>query len=504
MDEEGSEGAVQSLRRERDLLERLLDIGTIDDPVGFLHEALAVCVDRVDALRGYIALLHPEDSPSAPRWWHAVDCGDVEISQLQRAFSTGLVAEAVRQGQTVLIANALLDPAWSARESIRRNAVEAVICGPIGVEAPCGVLYLQRRPGGEPFAPEDVARVERLASWLAPIARRLLSAAGPADPTAGLRMKLDVADLVGRSEAMAHLLGQVQLAARYQVAVLLTGPTGSGKTAVARAITRNSPRADAPFVELNCASLRDELLAAQMFGASPGSYTGAPATGGEGLVAAAEGGTLFLDEIGDLSAAGQAALLHFLEEEQVYRRLGETRTRRANVRVIAATNVDLRQAVGQGRFREDLYQRLSTLVVRVPGLDERPEDVEPLAEHLVLRAAARHHVPARPFTPAALRLLQQSTWAGHIRELAKAVEVGLIRADARDVPRIGVEELQAEGRGGDVPETWQAATRRFQYELLRGTLEATDGDLHEAMQRLDLSRGHLYKLLSVHGLDRER
>lgn len=484
---------LDAIRRERDLLERLLDLGHEADIGAFLRETLAVAVERTGALRGYLALVQNGDEP---RWSASYECSTEQVQEIEASVSSGIVGAALARGEVLCINNAMLDPAWSTRASIQRHQVEAVICAPIGAAPPLGVLYLQGRPGGGRFPEESTARVERLCRWLEPLARRHLDSL-VTDRTVGLRARLQVADLAGRSDAMVRLLEQVALAARFDVDALLVGPTGSGKTAVARAIARSSGRADKPFVEVNCAALSAGLVEAELFGAAPGSYTGAPRDGLQGLIPAAEGGVLFLDEIAELTAAAQAALLQFLDDHKRFRRVGDPTLRSADVRVIAATHTDL---TAPGRFRADLYHRLNTLTVRVPGLDERVEDIPLIAERVLIERAVRHNITARPLSRSAVRALLAQEWPGHVRELAKALEVGLMRADVAHATTIEVEHLYPDRPVEDRPPTWAEANRTFQRGFLLSQLDELGWNVAAVALRLDLAKSHVYALIQTLGL----
>lgn len=486
-----------AIARERDLLERLLDLGQEADIAAFLRETLAVAVERTGALRGYLALVQNGDEP---RWSASYECSSEQILEIEASVSSGIVGTALARGEVMCITNAMLDPAWSARVSVQRHHVEAVICAPIGAAPPIGVLYLQGRPGGGRFPEECAARVERLCRWIEPLAQRHIESL-TTDHTADLRARLQVADLAGRSEAMLRLLEQVALAARFEVDTLLVGPTGSGKTAVARAIARSSARADKPFVEVNCAALSAGLVEAELFGAAPGSYTGAPRDGMQGLIPAADGGVLFLDEIAQLTPASQAALLQFLDDEKRYRRVGDPTLRRADVRVIAATHANL---TAPGHFRADLYHRLNTLTVRVPGLAEREADIPLIAERVLAERAARHNIGPRPLSRAAVRALMAQEWPGHVRELAKVLEVGLMRADVAHAPTVEVEHLFPDRPAEDRPPTWAEANRTFQRGFLAEVLGELSWNVAAVAARLDLAKSHVYALIQTLGLTRPK
>ncbi|MDP3213779.1 MAG: sigma-54 dependent transcriptional regulator [Deltaproteobacteria bacterium] len=229
-----------------------------------------------------------------------------------------------------------------------------------------------------------------------------------------------VGGLVGRSTALAEISDLVKRVADSGATVLVTGPSGSGKELVARALHAESKRAAGPFVPINCAAIPDTLLESELFGVRKGAFTDARVDR-PGLFREAQGGTIFLDEIGDLPLALQAKLLRVIQEREV-RPLGSTKAEPIDARVVAATHRDLRVAVREGRFREDLFYRLAVIEVGVPALRDRPEDVVPLAEHFLKRVAARSGSAVKGFSGAALRKMEAYHWPGNVRELENAVE----------------------------------------------------------------------------------
>ncbi|HQQ70527.1 MAG TPA: sigma 54-interacting transcriptional regulator, partial [Alicycliphilus sp.] len=245
-----------------------------------------------------------------------------------------------------------------------------------------------------------------------------------------LRTQLQPADdqgpLLGRSRAFNDTVELLRKAAPTQVTVLLTGETGVGKERFARALHAMGPRADKPFVAVNCAALPADLIESELFGAEKGAYTGATAAR-VGRFERAHGGTLLLDELGELPLPAQAKLLRVLQQGEV-ERLGGTQARKVDVRVVAATNVDLEKAVEEGRFRRDLLYRLNVYPIRIPALRERADDIELLAMHLMQRYAATHGKRLAGFTDLAMTAMRQHPWPGNVRELENLIERGVILA----------------------------------------------------------------------------
>jgi Nif-specific regulatory protein len=494
------------LRRERDLYLRLLDLGCQEELEPFLREALALIVDATDVLHGYLEL---HDERGGPGWWIAHNLTAEQVEGVRHAISRGIIAEAVASGKTIVTGSAHADPRFSALDSVRMSQIEAVLCTPIGAAPPRGVLYLQGQRRPDFFGPDDQSCAEAFARHLAPLADRLLARhreQAAADPTAGARARLRLDGVVGRSVALATVLDQVALVAPLEISVLLTGESGTGKSQLARAIHENSPRAAHPFVEINCAALPEGLIESELFGALPGAHSTATRKV-EGKVAAADHGTLFLDEVGDLCSAAQAKLLQLLHAREYYP-LGATRSVHADVRVVAATNIDLERAVAEHRFREDLFYRLHVLPVRVPSLEERRDDIPVLAAHFSAEASRRHGLPARPLSPNALRALEAAEWPGNVRQLAHTIEAAVIRALGEGAVQIeAVHLFPATTPPATEPpadETFQEATRRFQAELLRQALEANGWSVIETARRLDVARSHVYKLIGAFGLERGR
>jgi transcriptional regulator with PAS, ATPase and Fis domain len=325
------------------------------------------------------------------------------------------------------------------------------------------------------------------------------------------RAEAGAACIVGESPVMRRASDLIARFARTGEPVLVTGESGTGKELAARAIHAGSTRSGGPFVAVNCAAIPANLVASELFGYERGAFTGAVART-KGQIEHAHGGTLFLDEIGDMPVDLQGHLLRFLQEGQIVR-VGGRETLNVDVRVVAATNVRLRHAIAEGRFREDLYYRLNVLMLELPPLRERVGDVELLARHFLVEAARQFGRDVTDFEPDALEALRGHPWPGNIRELMSAIRRAVVIGDGPMIARnelLGIDDLATETPASPVsaalssdPARPQPGTEEERRALLHA-LASTRENVTLTAQELGVSRVTLYRMLRRHAISLHR
>ncbi|TMQ00030.1 MAG: PEP-CTERM-box response regulator transcription factor [Verrucomicrobia bacterium] len=303
--------------------------------------------------------------------------------------------------------------------------------------------------------------------------------------------------MLGNSPSMQEVFGAIRKVATTNVPVLILGESGTGKEMAALAIHRRSPRKEGPFIAINCGAIPENLLESELFGHEKGAFTGAHVQR-QGRIESAASGTLFLDEIGELPLPLQVKLLRFVQEQCVERVGGRTKIP-VDTRVVAATNVDLKKAMNDGRFREDLYYRLAVVVVKLPALRDRPGDVPVLAKVLLRKFAAQNGRPAADFSQKALRALQQHPWPGNVRELENRIKRAVIMAESRSVTPADLE-LGDSSEGGF--RSLKEARESVEREMIQQALQRHGGKISRAAEELGISRPTLYELMEKLGLDK--
>ena len=461
------------------------------DPDDVLDAVLDAALDALGAERGFVLLeAGAEDGLEAPfrvaasRNFTGDDLAGV------RPLSTSVVQEVLRTGEPVLVYEAEADERYGGVESVVLQHIQSIACVPLRLRArQIGAIYLDAVKTRGRFTREHLPFLRAVADQAA-IAiesarreaalreenRRLLAEA---------RERHGFDEIIGTSPAMEGLFETLRRVIDTDATVLLEGETGTGKELVARALHYEGPRAKEPFVALFCGSLPDELLESELFGHKKGAFTGA-STDKKGLFEAADGGTVFLDEVGDLSPKLQTALLRVLQTGEV-RRVGDTATRRVDVRVVSATNKPLADLVEEGRFREDLMYRLNTIRVELPPLRQRRSDIPLLATHFLDRFAVGPRARVEGFAPGAVEALRRHRWPGNVRELEGAVERAVVLARGARVTADDLRLPEAPaGEGLDLaPGMTMKEVERLAVER---TLEAHDGNVSATARTLGVSR----------------
>jgi Nif-specific regulatory protein len=472
---------LAQLRKDHQRLMLLYNFGRdvhshLEDTSAGLEEIMNMAMETLDAERGFIALLNENSGE--------LEC---EIARDQRAgedaakllVSRTIVHKVARDGVSVLTENALKDGQFSEAKSVQELEIRSAVCVPLLFrDKILGVIYLDNRAAVGSFSRDDLVFLNALGQ-LAGIAlgnaalhrqvvqeNQLLAEA--------LKPKFQ---LLGTSVSMEKVYTTIKKAAPSQVTVLIMGETGTGKELVARAVHELSPRREKPFVPVNCAAIPKELIESELFGYEKGAFTGATKAA-DGKFRAAEGGTIFLDEVADMSLDTQAKVLRVLEQKE-FQRIGGSQTFSVDVRVIAATNKDLKREVEEGRFREDLYYRLNVVPVEVPPLRERREDILLLADHFI---AGR----AKKISPKTAALLQSYGWPGNIRELRNCIDRAVVLGDGE---LIQPEDLPPNIRSqrDQIPAPAESL-EHFEREFIWRTLKKADWHKSEAAKRLGISR----------------
>lgn len=301
----------------------------------------------------------------------------------------------------------------------------------------------------------------------------------------------------GNSTPMQEVFGMIRRVGPSDVPVLITGESGTGKELVAHAIHRLSARKEAPFIAINCGAIPETLLESELFGYEKGSFTGA-AQQKKGRIESAQGGTLFLDEIGDIPLSLQVKLLRFLQDHKIHR-LGGKDSVSVDVRVLAATNVDLQEVIDSGRFRKDLFYRLCVVAITIPRLKARGSDITLLARRFLMRFAEAEKKLMKGFTPQAIEALLAHSWPGNVRELENRVMRAVVMAEGKYVTSANLELKDISSVNRDSTPL-RVARDIHEKELVKVMLEKADGNVSKVAVELGISRPTLYQLLSRYGL----
>ena len=447
-----------------------------------LQQALLQLIGEViPADYGAIVILrHADDEPSSSCTWHRKQ-GDTTPLRLRR----DLVQRALWERSAIL-----------SRPTPESGDSESVLCVPlVAVERTIGVLYLLAAGSRTKFEEDHVHFLSSVAGIAAVTLENVLALETLRNENRRLQAELDLGGvLIGESKAMRQVQNFIARVAKSDSTVLVRGESGTGKELVARAIHRNSPRADKPFVAINCAAIPEALLESELFGHEKGSFTGAIATK-KGKLEVAEGGTVFLDEVGELAHQLQAKLLRALQEHE-FDRVGSTRPLKLNARVIAATNKNLEEAIKDGEFRQDLYYRLNVVSVMVPPLRERPDDISLLAIYFAAKYAEKCKRSLKGISADARALLLDYSWPGNVRELENAIEHAIVlglgdEIVPDDLPEALLEVQPVEHSGA----RYHDQLNQLKKHLIADAVKQTKGNYTEAAKSLGVHPNYLHRLI---------
>jgi two-component system nitrogen regulation response regulator NtrX len=313
-------------------------------------------------------------------------------------------------------------------------------------------------------------------------------------------------EILGKSKAIQNVLQLIEKVAPLVTRVLIMGENGTGKELVARAIHKKSERKDKSFVEVNCAAIPNELIESELFGHEKGSFTGAVQQR-IGRFELANKGTIFLDEIGDMSQQAQAKVLRAIEDGKI-ERVGGGKKIDVDVRLIAATNKNLKEEIEKGNFREDLYHRLNVLPILVPPLRERAEDIQILVEHFALDISNKHKKPVTKFSEDAIRVLQHQPWTGNVRELRNLVERIIILVDKKEITGKDIDFLftanqQSVDELVDTSNSFQEFKEKAERVFILKQLRSNDWNISKTAEILDIQRSHLYNKMKKYSIEKD-
>ena len=488
---------------QRELYAHLLQANTIktSEVQSFLEQALKLLISLTGARIGYMEW----KSKSALDQWTIYQCKKEEEQGITESISSGIVAEAIRTNQIVTTNSAMVDPRFMNNVSIQGNKIETVLCVPLTNTTHQGVVYLQGK-ANTPFSingETNLLDTDLFVKHISPLLS-YLNDTPELSTMETLRQEFQLNDIIGESDALQNVLQEAMNIAALEVNVLITGPSGTGKSQLAKCIHKNGSRSGNPFIAINCANLPEALVENELFGAASGAHSGAVKSV-KGKIDAASGGTLFLDEIGELPLTTQAKLLQFLEEG-IYFPLGSSFPKQANVRVIAATNVDLKKASEEKTFREDLYYRLCVFPIELPALDERQEDVLHLSQYFCEKYQRQFKFPDISLSKESLNVLRNVPWPGNVRQLDHVIQQGLIRAVGKRFPEVMPEHLfpnlDKMEELSHSPTDFKRARGEWERNFLRNQLDAHNWNISETAKNLGLSRSHTNNLIKEHQLSR--
>jgi transcriptional regulator with GAF, ATPase, and Fis domain len=484
-----------STRRARDLnslLKIATGIGGIRDQDSLQWQLLGLIFDVVPAERGAVLLCeNPEEFSSTAAWDRVRGPGHpVRVSRT-------MVQRAVKERIGLVVSDVLGNESLRQVKTLFELKVRSVLCVPLLVaDRVLGAIYLDSTSSTVQFDEEHLQVMTAVAGIASLAFDNVRHWEKLRQENQELRAEIELEhNMVGASAAMRKVFDFIRRVAPTDSTVLIQGESGTGKELVARAVHRNSSRADRPFVAINCAAITETLLESELFGHEKGAFTGAAAQK-KGKVEVAEGGTLFLDEIGELALGLQAKLLRVLQERE-FERLGGNKPIKLNIRLVAATNRSLPEAVKAGSFRNDLYYRLNVVALNMPALRDRREDISVLADHFVAKASRKCGMRLKSLSPETLACLTHYDWPGNVRELENALERALVLGSTDSILPDDLPEavLEAGSTTPTVTDKYHGSIKETKKQLILHALQQANGSYTEAAKALGMHPNSLLRLI---------
>ncbi|HLK34412.1 MAG TPA: sigma 54-interacting transcriptional regulator [Terriglobales bacterium] len=486
---------TRTLRDLTALLTIASKIASLENSESLYWQLLGMILEIIPAERGAIVLSGntPEDLSPAFAWDRVA--GPAQPVQVSRT----VVRQVIERKSALMVNDVGAEAELQEARSLSGQQVRSFLCAPLlAEERVLGVIYLDSTAAAPGFDAQHLQMLNAIAGIAALASQRVWRLEGLQRENQRLQADLKIEhNLVGESPALRRALEMIAKIAPSDSTVLLCGESGTGKELAARALHRASPREQKPFIAINCAAIPETLLESELFGYEKGAFTGA--TGQKkGQFEMANGGSVFLDEIGELAPALQAKLLRVLQQRE-FVRLGGTQPIHVDVRLIAATNQDLRAASDAGRFRRDLFFRLNVVTVTMPALRDREEDIPLLANYFLARCSRRCRRRVLGISPQAMQCLQKYDWPGNVRELENAIEHAILLGSSdtimpEDLPEIIVEG-QALEEAGETFGGYHAALRELKKKLITQAFQQAGGNYTEAARLLGVHPNYLHRLI---------
>ena len=475
------------------LLKIAHNISAVRDSESLAWQLLGMAFDVVPAERG--AMMAFASDPEEATWsiaWDRVMGPGVPVR-----VSRTVVQRVLQEQSGLMIRDISSTDALRGSVSFSEFPVHSLICVPLTMKGRISALmYVDTRDANVHFDDNHLQMMTAIAGIASLALENIAHLEALTQENQNLRSQITIEhNMVGASARMREVFQFIQRVAPTESTVLILGESGTGKELVARAVHRNSPRAKGPFVAINCAAIAESLLESELFGHEKGAFTGAVGQK-KGKIEMASGGTVFLDEVGELAAGLQAKLLRVLQERE-FERVGGTRPIKIDIRVVAATNRNLQEAVQAGSFRKDLFYRLNVVAIEVPPLRERREDIPDLVEHFIQKTARKCNTRPKSLSPAARSSLTNYDWPGNVRELENAIERALVLGSTdsilvEDLPET-IFETGAPASGAATK--YAGAVKDTKKQLILEALEQANGSYIEAAKALGLHPNSLLRLI---------